>query len=114
MQINPALTSVFAPVVYSDLPLPTAVEWTSKFVEHSSVSFDGKLTYPAYKYIPVTYLVCEDDKVISPEMQRSMIEAAKEDGLEIDVRTCSAGHGVNVSATEELVKVIRAAAEEKV
>ena len=79
--------------------------------EHSSVSFDGKLTYPAYKYIPVTYLICEDDKVNTPELQRKMVETAKEQSkMDFDIVLCAAGHGVNISMPDAVVSAIEKAA----
>jgi hypothetical protein len=81
--------------------------------EHSSISFDRKLTYPAYQHIPVTYLVCKDDKVITSDLPRSMIEAGREVGMDVDIVSCSAGHGVDISKPEAVVDVIRKAAGEK-
>jgi hypothetical protein len=105
--------AMYAPLVYSDLPLEEGIKWISKMEEHSSGSFDGKLTYPAYKHIPVTYLVCEGDKVITPDLQRQMVEVArKEEKADIDVMFCSAGHGVNISMPEAVVEVIRKVAGE--
>jgi pimeloyl-ACP methyl ester carboxylesterase len=107
MIIDEQLKALYAPLVYSDMPVEEGLEWFSKMKEHSSVSFDGKLTHPAYKYIPVTYLICEDDKVIAPELQRKMVETArKQSTMDIDVISCTAGHGVNVSKPEAVIKAI--------
>jgi pimeloyl-ACP methyl ester carboxylesterase len=113
MIIDEQLKAIYAPFVYSDMPVEEGLEWFSMMKEHSSVSFDGKLTYPAYKYIPVTYLVCEDDKVIAPELQRKMVETArKHSTMDIDIVSCTAGHGVNISMPKAVVEIIRMAAGE--
>jgi pimeloyl-ACP methyl ester carboxylesterase len=115
MIIDEQLKALYAPFVYSDLPVEKGLEWMEKMVDHSSASFDGKLTYPAYKYIPVTYLICEDDKVIAPELQRKMVETVvKSAQVDVDMVSCTAGHGINISMPETVVKVIRTAAGESI
>lgn len=113
--IDEQLKALYAQFVYSDLPVEHGLEWVEKMKEHSSASFDGKLTYPAYKYMPVTYLVCEDDKIIAPGLQRKMVETAKKQStMDIDVVSCTAGHGVNISMPEAVVKVVMNAARESI
>jgi hypothetical protein len=110
MIIDEQLKALYAPLVYSDMPVEEGLEWFGKMKEHSSVSFDGKLTYPAYKYIHVTYLICEDDIVIAPELRRKMVETARRQStMDIDVVSCTAGHGVNVSKPEAAMKAIEKA-----
>src|SRR5207248_5167587 len=98
------------------LPAAEAIAWASKLSDsHSSISFDGKLTYPAYAYIPSKYLLCENDKIITPDMQRSMVEAAvKETGKTIDVISVAAGHGSTITVPDKVVEVIRMAAGEMI
>lgn len=80
----------------------------SEMEEHLSISFDGKLTYPAYNYIPVRYLVCEGDKVITPELQRRIVGTARRDiAAGVDAVFYSGGHCVNISMPEAIVEVIR-------
>ena len=59
MIIDEQIKALYAPFVYSDLPLEEGLEWVGKIVERYSASFDGKLSFPAYKYIPVMYLIYE-------------------------------------------------------
>jgi len=101
--------------VFSDLPEPDAIAWTRKLGKHSHVSFDGKLTYPAYRYIPITYLICENDKTLPRDFQESMVElASKECPWEADILRCSAGHVPNVTQPESVIRAIRRACGEKV
>lgn len=98
-----------APVTFSDLPPAQAMAWAKKMPEQSAASFAGELTYPGYKYVPVSYLVCEDDKVLPPAFQRSMIEMLEAQGVKVDVHTCSAGHCPIISMPDTVVDIIRKA-----
>lgn len=74
----------------------------------------GELTYPAYNHIPVTYFVCERDKVLPQDVQRGMVEmVAKESGRDVDVQTCSSGHFLNARMAERVAEVARMAAGEQ-
>ena len=102
-----------AAVTFSDLPESEGLAWASKMLEQSTAISTAILTYPAYKHIPVTYLVCERDKVLHPEYQRAMVGmVAKESGREVDVQSCSSGHCPNASMPERVVEVVRMAAGE--
>lgn len=79
--------------MYSDLTESEGLTLMSQMTNHSFVSFHGELTYPAYKYLPVTYLLCKGDKIIAPDLQQSMIDmAVLEYNAKVDVVTCDAGH----------------------
>jgi pimeloyl-ACP methyl ester carboxylesterase len=103
-----------AAVTFSDLPQMKALSRAFEMTEHSVRSFAGNLTYPAYRYIPVTYLLCEGDKVIPVEAQRNMLEMVrKESETKVDLHTCGAGHCPNVTRPDYVVRVIRIASGEK-
>lgn len=92
---------------FPDLEFDKAVELVKVMPRHSALSFAGQLTYPAYKHIPASYIVCENDFIITLDKQRKFIERIKaESGKEVDVHTLNTGHCPNVTAPEELVKVI--------
>ena len=113
--IGEQIKALYAPFVSSDLPFEEGLEWVWKMVEHSSASFDGRLSFPVYKYIPVTYLICENEKVVTPDLQRRMVETAKRGStMEVHVVSCTAGHGVNISMPEAAVEAIRTAAGLKI
>lgn len=93
-----------AAAVFSSLPQSEAEKWMSLLPQHSAASFSNELTYAGWKHVPVSYLVCEDDKVLSPGSQRSWIELIeRESENKVDVRSLKADHGPVVSATEEVV-----------
>lgn len=60
---------------------------------HSAISFANELTYAGYKDIPVSYLVCEEDLCIPPNIQREEIEKIeKVSGRKVDVTSIKTGH----------------------
>jgi hypothetical protein len=103
-----------AKVTFSDLPIDEALAWASKMPHHSTITFGGELTYPTYKDIPSAYLFIKEDKVIPPEMQRSMIDAAN--GLRdtpITEYPITSGHVPFISTPGTVVEVVRKVAGEK-
>ncbi|KAJ7769759.1 hypothetical protein B0H14DRAFT_2967256, partial [Mycena olivaceomarginata] len=97
-----------APISFSDLPPAEAVTWASKLSAHSAVSFGQKLTYAAYKDIPISYLLCEADKLVTPEQQNKIIAGLEGEmgaGKSVDRHLVKADHAINVSQPEAVVKV---------
>lgn len=89
---------------FSDISPEEGLAWVKRFVKHSSVSFTNPLTYPGYKYIPVSYLLCEEDVVIPPSIQRAEIEMIEgESGNKVDVTSIKAGHVPIVSQPQKVV-----------
>ena|ERR1700744_1658669 len=96
-----------AKLTFSDLPYEEAKEWVRRMPYHSASSFDGKLSYPGYNNIPVSYIFCEKDVILPPEFQSSVIEGIeRESGKKVDVHNLNTGHCPNVSAPEELAMVV--------
>lgn len=111
MSFDPA---VIGPSTFSDLPPALALEWANKLTIHSLPSFLGALTYPAYRHLPVSYIFCEKDLVLSPDFQRSTIaflEGERGGEGSVDVRTLNAGHCPNVSIPVETAGIIVGAIE---
>ncbi|KAL1878443.1 hypothetical protein Plec18167_004515 [Paecilomyces lecythidis] len=99
-----------AKAIVSDLPLEEGIKVTQKLARHSAVSFSGQLTYAAYRWIPIVYIVCEKDKVIPPEYQRNFIELLeKESNKPVPTISLDSGHCPNASMPEELAKVVQKA-----
>lgn len=89
---------------FSDISPEEGLAWVKRFAKHSSVSFTNPLTYPGYKYIPVSYLLCEEDVVIPPSIQRAEIEMIeRESGNKVDVTSIKAGHVPIVSQPQKVV-----------
>lgn len=96
-----------AGTTFSDVQPEKALELANLMAKQSLLSFQGNLTYAAYKHIPCSFIYCENDMVIVPEKQQKFIDRIKtESGKEVDVHKLSTGHCPNSSSPDELVKTI--------
>ena len=71
-------------VFYKDLPENESKHWFSLVKTHGVGSAAAKATGTAWKVIPTSYLLCEEDLAIAPETQEGMIQVAKAAGADID------------------------------
>ncbi|KAL2419931.1 hypothetical protein ABEF95_008733 [Exophiala dermatitidis] len=100
-QNDPAKT---ARTCFNHLSLDEGVHWVKQFPKHSSASFASPLTYPGYKDVPVSYLIHEEDRCITSDLQRAAIEMIeKESGAKVDVSSIKADHCSNISAPQLVV-----------
>ena len=82
------------------------------FAKHSATSFVNELTYAGYKDIPASYLVCEEDLIGPPEVQRAGIEMIEQvSGRKVDVTSVKAGHCPNLTAEKETIEWILSVAK---
>lgn len=96
-----------AKAALSDVEFNRALDIVKTMPKHSSLTFAGELTYPGYKHIPTSYIFCENDYLIMPDVQRKYIERIKAaTGKEVDVHTLSTGHAPNLSAPDKLAEVV--------
>ncbi|KEF56797.1 uncharacterized protein A1O9_06987 [Exophiala aquamarina CBS 119918] len=96
-----------AQAALSDVQFDRAVDIVREMPRHSALSFAGELTYPGYKHIPSSYICCENDCLVSPEIQRKYIDRIREaTGKEVDVHNLDTGHAPNISATEKLAQLL--------
>ncbi|KAJ0417428.1 alpha/beta-hydrolase [Aspergillus carlsbadensis] len=84
--------------LYSDLPSAEAQLWESRLIAQSYRVQTTPVTRAAYEYIPSTYLVCENDRAVPPEIQRMFAALA---GARVEA--CGAGHSPMLSQTGMLV-----------
>lgn len=97
------------PAVLNDLPFEDAYPLVRQLVHHSAIAFSSPTTQAAYKDIPVSYIVCEKDLIITPDVQRRFIrniEEGKGESGKVDVVSLQAGHCPNLSVPGELVDVV--------
>ncbi|MCJ1403203.1 hypothetical protein MMC11_006426 [Xylographa trunciseda] len=97
------------PNLFNDLPPEEAESWAKRLSFQPAHGWDGVISYTAWKDVPSTYLICDNDAVVPPALQKHWAENA---GCEIV--TCSAGHMPMLSQPEKVVEVIRRAAGEKI
>jgi hypothetical protein len=101
-----------AALSFSDLPSAEGEAWLKRFPRHSAASFATPLTYAGYKYVDVSYLVCENDKIIPVHIQREEIEMIEnESGREVDVAVIQTGHVPMASAPQKVVEWILSVAQ---
>ena len=104
MHMDPVL---MAQIVCNDLPYAQAYENVLRLPHHSAASFQSEITQASYKDIPVTYIFCEKDLVISPEIQQRFIDTIEEVSKKsVDVKRIDAGHCPNWSKPDELIKLV--------
>ncbi|GAB1198169.1 hypothetical protein APSETT444_007477 [Aspergillus pseudonomiae] len=95
-----------ATVFFNDLPSEEAATWAKKLVVHpKSAQFDP-ISREAYRNIPTTYIVCEQDAGLIPLVQEMMIENVRKAGVDIDVERLSASHSPFLSMPEETAKLV--------
>lgn len=95
-----------ASTIYHDLPLDEARYWASKVIDQSYAVQTTSITRTAYKYIPSTYVVADDDHAC-PLQYQEMFAAA----IGAEVKTIHSGHSPQLSRPKELAELITAAAE---
>ncbi|CAK7237917.1 hypothetical protein SBRCBS47491_010205 [Sporothrix bragantina] len=98
-----------AEIFYNDLTLEAAAQTASTLKCHSYRTFFSKLTYAAYKDIPVTYVLCEKDNAIPAAVQQIMVDNA---GVHIDVDKLDASHSPFLSQPDNVVAACRRAVGE--
>ncbi|KAJ9602328.1 hypothetical protein H2200_013183 [Cladophialophora chaetospira] len=102
---------ISAQKVFSDLPLEEALLWQSRQSLQSAICYTGKCVYDAYRHIPITYIICTQDEVLTPEFQEGRVEFLRKEAKELDVVRMETGHCPNISALEETARVIVGAIE---
>lgn len=90
-----------AKIFYNGLPVPGAAEWSTRIVPHSGKVLTTKLTRAAYRCIPSTYFICEDDQAIPPELQETFAKTAK-----ASTYRCRADHSPMLSQPDILAERI--------
>lgn len=101
-------------VFYNDLPEADQKHWFSTCRPHVMATLRGKTTGAAWKVIPTSYLLCEDDLAVVPQYQEAMIKAVQNAGAEIDVTRFKCGHSPFLSKVDETAEWVRRVAGEKV
>lgn len=90
-----------AEILYHDLPAAEAKYWESKTVDQSYAVQTTKMTNEGFRFVPSTYVVCENDRGPPQQYQEMFGKTAGSDVLKI-----SSGHSPMLSHTEKLVEKI--------
>lgn len=95
-----------ASTIFSDLPETEATYYMDQMTAHSTISFSGSLTYPAYENVPVTYILTAADKMFLPKYQRATIDMAERNGVAVKTVEVDSGHIPMLSIPDEVVRVL--------
>ena len=98
-------------IFYNDCTAEQIEEAKRDLKPQSTLCFLLPLTYAAWKDIPSTYLVCENDNAIPLAAQEGMIS---QPGAKFVVERCKASHSPFVSMPDFTAEVVRRAAGEKI
>ncbi|KAI1745809.1 catalytic protein [Xylaria scruposa] len=98
-----------ADILYHDLPAAEAQYWESKTVDQSYAVQTTAMTNEGFRFVPSTYVVCENDRGPPPQFQEMFGKTA---GSEIIKLNC--GHSPMLSHTEKLVEMIDLAVQSSV
>jgi hypothetical protein len=100
---------------FSDLPEAEGQAWALKLENHSAPTFGGELTYPGYKDVEISWLMCTEDRTVPVSYQQGFIDGIEKDtGRKVVVDRIKTGHCPNASAPEKVVEWIKKAAHEEV
>ncbi|KAL8913410.1 MAG: hypothetical protein Q9171_001789 [Xanthocarpia ochracea] len=95
--------------LYADLPKSEAALWTSRMLPSSHNVQKTVLTRAAWKYIPSTYIVCENDQALPPQFQEAFAATVK-----AQVERCGTGHSPMLSHLDMLAQSIHGVAVKSV
>ena len=96
---------------YHDLSPTEAEAATGHLKMHSAGALWSPATYAAWKHIPSTFLVCENDRTIPLVAQEAMIGHVD---ANFTVERCAAGHAPMLSMPDFTAQVVRRAAGEDI
>ncbi|KAI0405387.1 catalytic protein [Xylaria palmicola] len=98
-----------ADILYHDLPATEAQYWESKTIDQSYAVQTTAMTNEAFRFVPSTYVVCENDRGPPPQYQEMFGKTASS-----EITKLSSGHSPMLSHTEKLVELIDQAVQSAV
>ena len=98
-------------IFYNDLDDETAKKWIAQLKPLSYKVFSSEVTYAAWRDVPSTYLLCEQDQAILIEWQKGMVEGAK---VNVTTETLDCSHSPFLSMPKKVAEAVRRAAGEMV
>jgi pimeloyl-ACP methyl ester carboxylesterase len=96
---------------YHDVDPEVAKQAVEKLGRHSVAAKWSVPTYAAWKHIPSTYMVCEEDRGIPLAAQEAMISAPR---ANFTVERCKSAHSPFLSMPDFTAEVVRRAAGETI
>jgi len=100
-------------VFYNDIPQDEAAKWASQLRGLSCAIDFSSLKSEAWKEIPCSYLLCEEDNAVSVKVQETIIQDCLDSGVVIEVTRLKSGHSPFLSKPGEVASWLRRAAGEQ-
>lgn len=94
------------PVFYNDVPTDIAESYAARLSHQSLAGSQATLTDAAWRHMPTTYIVCDDDRTIPPSIQEQMAAHA------VRIHHLPSGHSPFLSMPDELAALIIRESEE--
>ena len=85
-----------------DAYVATLVRWNGKCMYDT-------ITNTAWRYIPVAYILTNQDFTVPVHYQQSMVDSLRSQGREVKTFELDAGHAPNLTKTNEVVNAINEA-----
>lgn len=99
---------------YADVEPELAKKMETLLVRQSGPAMTDAITYPAWQYIPTTFLRTQEDQVLFPDWQERQIKAVRDAGTNLAVETFKSSHSPFLSMPGEMVAAVERAAEQRV
>ncbi|KAL6249625.1 hypothetical protein RBB50_003478 [Rhinocladiella similis] len=102
-------------LLYHDLPLSTARQWASILKPQVFEGYRIPTPFAGYRVVPTYYLMCKNDRMLTLEAQRFIVEEANKEmpsEKQISVTMIESGHSPFLSQVEETRNWIRRCAGE--
>ena len=86
-----------------------AKPWMDNLQIQPGRAYNKRVEYAAWRQVPSTYLICENDRCVAPPIQEYMASQIRG-----DVERCAATHMVMLTMPEVVVDLVRRKAGEQV
>ncbi|KAJ8063867.1 hypothetical protein OCU04_007721 [Sclerotinia nivalis] len=103
-------------IFYNDIEKKEAKKYVDMLKEHSAMTVASPVTVEPWRFIPSTYVLCEDDNALPLEAQLGLIKGAQEiaAGSFDTIERTNSGHSPFISQPEWLAEKLIKAAEASV
>lgn len=93
---------------YNDLPHDEAQRWATNLEKFSRfVSGTREKVYAGWKDVPVWYLLCKADTMMTLPQQEAHVKKARDGGANLTTREIDAGHSPMLSKPDEVAQFVR-------
>ena len=99
---------------YADVEPERAKEMEALLTPQSGKAMIDAITYPAWQFIPTTYLKTQDDQALFPHWQERQIKAVEDAGIGVTVETFESSHSPFLSIPGEMVAAVKRAVDRQV